>query len=75
MALNGKLYVAGPFGEEQLGSLRARFERLLGGEVSFDVVRDERLIGGFLAFVDGKVYDASVSSRMKDVLHYLTGSE
>jgi F0F1-type ATP synthase delta subunit len=75
MALKGKLYVAGPFGEEQLGSLKARFKSLLGDEVSFDVVRDEHLIGGFLAFVDGKVYDASMSSRMKGVLHYLTGSE
>ncbi len=75
MALKGKLYVAGPFGEEQLGSLKARFKSLLGDEISFDVERDERLIGGFLAFVDGKVYDASMSSRMKGVLHYLTGSE
>ena len=51
MALNGKLFVAGPFGEEQLGSLKAHFKRLLGDEVSFDVKRDERLVGGFLAFV------------------------
>jgi len=75
MALKGELYVAGPFGEEQLSAVKAQFARLLGAEVAFDVRRDEHLIGGFLAMVDGKVYDASISSRMKDVQRYLTGSE
>lgn len=75
MALNGELYVAGPFDDAQVAALNAKFRGLLGTDVNFYVKRDERLIGGFLAIVDGKVYDASVSSRMKDMQHYLIGSE
>ncbi|HWQ58440.1 MAG TPA: F0F1 ATP synthase subunit delta [Clostridia bacterium] len=75
MALKGELYVAGPFGEEQLAIVQARFSRLLGAEVAFEVTRDESLIGGFLALVDGKAYDASVSSRMKDVRRFLVAKD
>ncbi len=72
MALKGELYIAGSFGEEQISSVGAHFARLLGSEVVFEVKRDESLIGGFLAMVDGKVYDASVASRMRDAQRYLT---
>ena len=66
MALKGELYTAGPFGEKQIASVKKRFEKLLGQEVSFDVRENEALIGGFLAIIDGKVYDASVAYRIKE---------
>ncbi len=66
MALRGELYTAGPFGEKQIASVKKRFEKLLGQEVSFDVRENEALIGGFLAIIDGKVYDASVAYRIKE---------
>ncbi len=71
MAQKAKLYIAGEFGDEQIASVRAHFARLTGREVDFDVVRDERLIGGFLALVDGRAYDASIASRMKDAKRQL----
>ncbi|HOG00885.1 MAG TPA: F0F1 ATP synthase subunit delta [Clostridia bacterium] len=71
MELKGELYIAGPFGEAQISSVGAHFARLLGREVVFEVRRDESLIGGFLAMVDGKVYDASVASRMRDARRHL----
>ncbi len=75
MALKGELYTAGPFGEEQIESVKQHFEKLLGQEVSFDVKRNDALIGGFLAIIDGKVYDASVAYRVKEAQHALVTNE
>ena len=71
MALRGELYTAGPFGEEQIESVKRHFNELLGQEVSFEVKRNEALIGGFLAIIDGKIYDASVAYRIKEAQHLL----
>jgi len=71
MALRGELYTAGPFGEEQIESVQKHFNELLGQEVSFEVKRNEALIGGFLAIIDGKIYDASVAYRIKEAQHLL----
>ena len=71
MALRGELYTAGPFGEEQIASVKKHFNELLGQEVSFEVKRNDTLIGGFLAIIDGKIYDASVAYRIKEAQHLL----
>ncbi len=75
MMHKGELYIAGPCDDKLIGNIEAQFSRILGGEVTFDVQRDERLIGGFLAMVDGKVYDSSILSRVKDVERHLFESE
>jgi len=74
MALRGELYTAGPFGEDQIESVKQHFKELLGQEVNFEVKRDEALVGGFLAIIDGKIYDASVAYRMKEAQHQLVSS-
>ena len=71
MALRGELYTAGPFGEEQIESVKRHFNELLGQEVSFEIKQNEALIGGFLAIIDGKIYDASVAYRVKEAQHML----
>ncbi|HWR24474.1 MAG TPA: F0F1 ATP synthase subunit delta [Feifaniaceae bacterium] len=75
MTHKGELYIAGPYDDALISNIEAQFSRILGGEVTFDVQRDERLIGGFLAMVDGKVYDSSILSRVKDVGRHLFESE
>lgn len=72
--MQGKLTIAGQWSEEQLSDLQARFAQLLGGDVAFDIRRNEKLIGGFVATVESRVYDASIASRLKDMVHHLTGS-
>jgi F-type H+-transporting ATPase subunit alpha len=74
MALRGELYTAGPFGEDQIESVKRHFNELLGQEVSFEVKRNEALIGGFLAIIDGKIYDASVAYRVKEAQHLLVSN-
>ena len=71
MALKGELFTAGPFGEDQIESVKQRFYELLGQEVSFEVKQNEALIGGFLAIIDGKIYDASVAHHVKEAQHLL----
>ncbi len=71
MALKGELYTADTFSEEQIASVKKHFLELLGQEVSFEIKRNEALIGGFLAIIDGKIYDASVSHRIKETENVL----
>lgn len=71
MALRGELYIAGTFGVNEVASLEAHFARLLGREISFDIRRDESLIGGFLALVEGKAYDASVAAQLRGAIDCL----
>lgn len=42
MALRGELYTAGPFGEEQIESVKRHFNEMLGQEVSFEVKEQKR---------------------------------
>ena len=75
MAQKGELYIAGPFGKEQIESVKAHFAELLGEDVEFDVRRNESLIGGFMALINGKVYDSSVAFRMKEAQHSMTTNQ
>jgi len=75
MAQKGELYIAGPFGKEQIESIKAHFAELLGEEVEFDVRRNESLIGGFMAMINGKVYDSSVAFRMKEAQHSMISNQ
>lgn len=75
MALKGMLYVAGPFDQTEIDKVTEHFTRLLGQPVAFEVKRDEKLIGGFLAMVDGKVYDSSIAVQLKDLGRYMLDKE
>ena len=71
MALKGELYIAGPFTDALSREISEQLARLVGQEVQLSVCRDDRLIGGFKAMVNGKVYDSSVLARLKDVQRHL----
>lgn len=75
MAMSGELYVAGPFGDEEIKNVTEHFERLLGQPVTLSVHRDESLIGGFLALVDGKVYDSSLRARVREMKRHMLEKE
>ena len=75
MSVNGTLYLAGPFNEETVRGITRRFSGLLNREVVFDVRRNDALIGGFLALLDGKVYDSSILARVKGMRQYLLEEE
>ena len=37
------------------------------GELTFEKVTDDRIIGGFIADIDGEVYDLSIFSQLKEM--------
>lgn len=43
------------------------FEGLFGRELDFDIQKDPSLLGGFVAEIDGCVFDTSVSSKIEEI--------
>ncbi|NLT38947.1 MAG: F0F1 ATP synthase subunit delta [Clostridiales bacterium] len=66
------LLVAPSFDERSISLVRDEFEALTGSAPDFDVIKDEKLVGGFIAIVEGKVYDASFSSRLSAIRRRMT---
>ncbi len=58
---------AGSFSAEDIERLRAGFEKMLGKELVFKVENDPALIGGFVAYIDGRVYDAGIKTQLRRV--------
>ena len=46
-------------------SIKARFSERLNSEFEWKVVEDESLIGGFVAYIDGTVYDCTVATKLE----------
>ena len=61
------LIVASKQDETLLETIRVGFKRKLGAELDFDIIENEKITGGFIAIIDGKVYDASFSSRLNEL--------
>jgi len=68
------LIVASKQDENLLASIRAGFERKLDLELDFEVIEDEKITGGFIAVINGKVYDASFSSRLNELGRKMTAT-
>ena len=43
------------------------FEELFGRPLDFEIKTDSSLLGGFVAEIDGCVFDSSVSSKLADI--------
>ena len=43
------------------------FKKKVGGEARFQRVTDNGIIGGFIADVDGEIYDLSISSQLSEM--------
>lgn len=61
------LKLAGPHSTDEIESIKANFTELLGKAYAFDIVEDSSLIGGFVAYIDGKVYDASIALQIENL--------
>lgn len=66
------LKIAPPYSKEELDEIRVSFENMLGHPVTLRVEDDKSLIGGFCAFADGKVYDASIKTRLLEMRQNLS---
>lgn len=66
------LKIAPPYNEEEIKMIRLGFEKLLGHPVTFRIEEDKSLIGGFCAYAEGKVYDASIKTRLMEMRQKLS---
>ena len=48
-----------------------RFRAKFGPDIDFRRITDNGIIGGFIADVDGKIYDLSISSQLKQMKEHL----
>ena len=56
-----------PLTEQERDKLARKLSRMCGGEVSVEYSVDAALLGGFVVEVDGKIMDASIRRRLRDV--------
>ncbi|NLT13533.1 MAG: F0F1 ATP synthase subunit delta [Clostridiales bacterium] len=66
------LMIAPSVDERTIRLICDEFTALFNEPFDFDVIRDEKLIGGFIAMIDGKVYDTSFSSRLNGICRQMT---
>ncbi len=65
--LRGVLWTSEAFDDAQIDRIVERFTKLLKKPVTFDVQVDTALLGGFVARVDGKIYDASLRGKLSRI--------
>ena len=61
--------------EKLINSICSGFEDKFNEKIDFDIIESNKITGGFIAVIDGKVYDASFSSRLHELGRQLTGPE
>lgn len=47
------------------------FEEKTGEELSFERIDDPSVIGGFIADMDGDVYDTSIATKLKEMAKHI----
>lgn len=60
--------------EKLIESIRTGFEEKFDSKLDFEVRENPRITGGFIAIIDGKVYDASYTSRLHELSRQMTAS-
>lgn len=74
MLRNSVLEIAPPYNEELIRRIEQGFSKKLGFAVHFEVSENPLLLCGFVAYVNGMVYDASGKTRLADIKEYLLDS-
>ena len=69
------LIVASGMDKKLVDSICGGFESRLGFMPDFEIMENEKIIGGFIAIVDGKVYDASFTSRLDEFSRRMLDSD
>jgi F0F1-type ATP synthase delta subunit len=66
------IIVAPSFDEAAIRLVCDGLSALSGEPIDFDVVKDDKLLGGFIVMFDGKVYDNSFSTRLNEVYRQMS---
>lgn len=63
----GEVYSAAPLSDDRIRKLEEQTGKLIGGKVHLDNRIDKSLIGGVKVQVAGKIFDATLKSRIEDM--------
>jgi len=69
------LKIAPPYKGETVAELEAGFSEMLGKKIHFKAQEAPDLIGGFIAYVDGRVYDSSFATKLSSLSNYMKDEE
>jgi len=61
------LIVSSAGDEAGIAAIVEGFGKKLGTAPDFDIIEDAKITGGFIAIIDGRVYDASFASRLSEI--------
>lgn len=75
MAMHGELHISKKTSAGQVELIRSRFAALFGEDIEFTVKEDDALIGGFIATINGTVYDASIATQIKHAREWLLAKD
>lgn len=59
--------------DETYNRICSGFKEKLGEDAEFKRITDNGIIGGFIAEVDGEIYDLSISSQLKKMQKEIIG--
>ena len=59
--------------EATIDYIRSSFDELFGRHIDFKLIKKDSIIGGFIAEIDGEIYDAAVSSRLAELRKHFSG--
>lgn len=68
------LIVSSEKDEKLIASIRSGFEEKFNAKLDFEVRENAKITGGFIAIIDGKVYDASYTSRLHELARQMMTS-
>ncbi|MDR2665645.1 MAG: F0F1 ATP synthase subunit alpha [Oscillospiraceae bacterium] len=60
---------------EAIEVVREGFAKKLGRQLDFEIIEDEKITGGFIAIIDGTVYDNSFSSRLHEMSRLISAAD
>lgn len=72
---NAILRIAPPYTKTEISKIEAEFSARLEQDVRFTVKEDSTLLGGFIAMIDGIVYDNSLATRLQTIRHSISGNQ
>lgn len=68
------LLIAPPYNEETINMIREGFSKEYGQDLNFEIVPNDKLIGGFIAIINGRIYDSSFSTRLNEASKNVTAA-
>jgi F0F1-type ATP synthase delta subunit len=65
------LKIAPPYDDEMVQHISEYFSKFIGREPEFNVIEDPSIIGGFVAILGDRIFDASVSGQLNNMGTFL----